>query len=69
MIHLTEDESNGCFYRFRPRNWGNLSAGTLEVLVVGTATSGPVTWAPVPDPSAASTLTRVKKGPLYNARR
>ncbi|MFV2102717.1 alkaline phosphatase PhoX [Micromonospora sp. LOL_024] len=58
VIYLTEDESNGCLYRFRPTTWGSLSSGTLEVLVAGTSTSGPVTWARVPDPSATSTLTR-----------
>ncbi len=58
VIYLTEDESNGCFYRFRPNSWGNLSAGTLEVLVAGSATSGPVTWARVPDPDGSPTVTR-----------
>ncbi|MFG3088029.1 alkaline phosphatase PhoX [Streptomyces antibioticus] len=57
VIYLTEDETNGCFYRFRPTTWGNLSSGTLEVLVAGGGTSGPVTWATVPDPTGA-TATR-----------
>jgi secreted PhoX family phosphatase len=57
VVYLTEDVSDGCFYRFRPTTWGDLSAGTLEVLVAGSATSGPVTWAKVPDPSGA-TATR-----------
>ncbi|MET9983865.1 alkaline phosphatase PhoX [Streptomyces rochei] len=56
-VYLTEDVSDGCFYRFRPTTWGDLSAGTLEVLVAGAGTSGPVTWAKVPDPSGA-TATR-----------
>ncbi|MEH0822266.1 MULTISPECIES: alkaline phosphatase PhoX [unclassified Micromonospora] len=58
VIYLTEDESSGCFYRFRPTVWGDLSAGTLEVLVAGTATSGPVSWARVPDPDGSPTYTR-----------
>ncbi|WP_431727688.1 alkaline phosphatase PhoX [Verrucosispora sp. TAA-831] len=58
VIYLTEDETDGCFYRFRPTTWGDLSAGTLEVLVAGSGTSGPVTWARVPDPAASTTLTR-----------
>ncbi|MFI2666793.1 alkaline phosphatase PhoX [Micromonospora carbonacea] len=58
VIYLTEDEPNGCFYRFRPAVWGDLSAGTLEVLVAGAATSGPVTWARVPDPDGSPTYTR-----------
>ncbi|GHB34185.1 hypothetical protein GCM10010377_26190 [Streptomyces viridiviolaceus] len=57
VVYLTEDVTDGCFYRFRPTTWGDLSSGTLEVLVAGTATSGPVTWARVPDPSGA-TATR-----------
>ncbi|MGW6921362.1 alkaline phosphatase PhoX [Streptomyces sp. NPDC054950] len=57
VLYLTEDVTDGCFYRFRPTSWGGLSSGTLEVLVAGTATSGPVTWSPVPDPTGA-TATR-----------
>jgi secreted PhoX family phosphatase len=57
VIYMTEDVSDGCFYRFRPTTWGNLSSGTLEVMVAGTGTSGPVTWARVPDPTGA-TATR-----------
>ncbi|MEV4663705.1 alkaline phosphatase PhoX [Micromonospora echinofusca] len=58
VVYLTEDETSGCFYRFRPTTWGDLSAGTLEVLVAGTGTSGPVSWARVPDPDGSPTLTR-----------
>lgn len=57
VVYLTEDVSDGCFYRFRPTTWGDLSSGTLEVLVAGSGTSGPVSWASVPDPSGA-TATR-----------
>ncbi|AJP01914.1 translocation protein TolB [Streptomyces cyaneogriseus subsp. noncyanogenus] len=58
VVYMTEDVTDGCFYRFRPTTWGDLSAGTLEVLVAGSgATSGPVTWARVPDPTGA-TATR-----------
>ncbi|MGW7466680.1 alkaline phosphatase PhoX [Streptomyces xantholiticus] len=58
VIYLTEDESNGCLYRFVPTTWGNLSSGTLQVLKAGTATSGSFTWANVPDPDGSPTLTR-----------
>ncbi|WP_055691738.1 alkaline phosphatase PhoX [Streptomyces prasinus] len=57
VVYLTEDVSDGCFYRFRPTTWGDLSSGTLEVLVAGSGTSGPVSWARVPDPSG-TTATR-----------
>ncbi|MEV0779490.1 alkaline phosphatase PhoX [Streptomyces sp. NPDC050433] len=58
VIYLTEDETNGCFYRFTPTTWGDLSTGTLEVLRAGTATSGSFTWATVPDPDGSPTQTR-----------
>ncbi|MEU5974156.1 alkaline phosphatase PhoX [Streptomyces sp. NPDC047315] len=57
-IYLTEDESNGCLYRFTPTTWGDLSAGKLQVLVAGSATSGSYRWADVPDPDGSPTATR-----------
>lgn len=57
-IYLTEDVSNGCFYRFVPTTWGNLASGTLQALVAGTATAGSFTWATVPDPDGSPTATR-----------
>jgi secreted PhoX family phosphatase len=56
VIYLTEDQPDGCFYRFTPRTWGDLSEGVLDVLV-GTGT-GPVTWQRVPNPSVWLTPTR-----------
>ncbi|KFU82947.1 protein of unknown function [Amycolatopsis lurida] len=58
VVYLTEDTSDGCFYRFVPTTWGNLSAGTLQVLKAGTGTSGSFTWANVPDPDGSPTATR-----------
>lgn len=58
VIYLTEDKSDGCFYRFVPTTWGNLSSGTLQVLRAGTATSGSFTWGTVPDPDGSPTATR-----------
>ncbi len=58
VIYLTEDETDGRFYRFVPTTWGNLSSGTLQVLVAGSATSGSFTWANVPDPDGSPTATR-----------
>ncbi|MGW0986628.1 alkaline phosphatase PhoX [Streptomyces sp. NPDC002486] len=57
-IYLTEDETNGRFYRFVPSAWGDLSSGTLQVMVAGSATSGSFTWADVPDPDGSPTATR-----------
>ncbi|MEV0827118.1 alkaline phosphatase PhoX [Nonomuraea rubra] len=48
VVYLTEDESDGCFYRFTPTTWGDLSSGRLEVLC-GDGT----VWREVPDPSPA----------------
>ncbi len=59
--YLTEDEPDGCFYRFvpdalGPHGFADLSAGQLEVAVVE---HGAVTWRPVPDPRfQSSTPTR-----------
>ncbi|MGQ0631165.1 MAG: alkaline phosphatase PhoX [Sporichthyaceae bacterium] len=56
-IYLTEDEDDGCFYRFVPTLWPLLDAGRLEVLCAE-ADTGPVTWEAVPDPMATTTPTR-----------
>jgi secreted PhoX family phosphatase len=58
VVYLSEDESDGCFYRFRYPTAGDLSSGTLEVAQVATPDGGAVTWLPVPDPTGASTRTR-----------
>lgn len=57
-VYLTEDESDGCLYRFLPDTWGDLSSGRLQVLRAGSATSGTYTWADVPDPDGSPTVTR-----------
>ncbi|MBB2912767.1 hypothetical protein FHS43_004062 [Streptosporangium becharense] len=56
VVYLTEDEPDGCFYRFRPAHWGDLTSGLLEVLCAdGT---GSVTWRRVPNPAALPVPTR-----------
>lgn len=55
-LYLTEDESDGGFYRFTPARYPNLDSGLLEVASVGAA--GRVTWTPVPDPAGISKPTR-----------
>jgi len=52
-VYLTEDEKDGCLYRFVPDKLGshgfpNLSAGTLEVAAV--KADGSVVWHALPDP-------------------
>ncbi|MEU5029242.1 alkaline phosphatase PhoX [Streptomyces milbemycinicus] len=68
VIYLTEDETDGCFYRFVPTTWGDLSSGTLQVLVAGTATSGSFSWRDVPDPDGSPTATRdqVSSAKIFN---
>lgn len=61
QLYLTEDQSDGRFYRFTPASDDNppdLTDGTLEVAEIQGGTEGPVVWHPVPDPSAANTPTR-----------
>lgn len=55
-IYLTEDEKDGCFYRFVPSSWPNLARGRLHVMRRGAA--GRVGWAAVPDPDGSPTPTR-----------
>ncbi len=62
VIYLTEDESNGCFYRFIPSTWGNLSSGTLQVAKGGSGTAVTLTWVNVPDPDGSPTATRSQVG-------
>ncbi len=57
QLYLTEDQGDGCLYRFTPDDYPDLSAGLLEVAVgpvdgEGRALPGAITWAEVPDPSA-----------------
>ncbi|MEU1802308.1 alkaline phosphatase PhoX [Streptomyces sp. NPDC019937] len=68
VIYLTEDETDGCFYRFIPTTWGNLASGQLQVLTAGTATSGSFSWANVPDPDGSPTATRdqVPSAKIFN---
>ncbi|MEM9101185.1 MAG: alkaline phosphatase PhoX [Pseudomonadota bacterium] len=49
-IYLTEDESDGCLYRFTPRNgFPDISEGDLEVAVVNDL--GQVDWVLLDDPT------------------
>lgn len=49
-IYMTEDRSDGAFYRFTPSAPQDLSSGLLEV-ATGPDPQGPVGWAPVPEPN------------------
>jgi hypothetical protein len=68
--YLTEDEHDGCFYRFRPTNADRPFAGTLEALrIQGAPTEETgeglergaaryVDWVTIDDPAAMTTATR-----------
>ena len=54
-LYLTEDEGDGCLYRFTPASYPDLSAGLLELAVGpvdanGAAVPGTLTWTEVPNP-------------------
>lgn len=46
VLYLSEDEPDGLLYRFRPRTWGDLSAGDLDALAVS-PDDGSTSWVPV----------------------
>ncbi len=56
QLYLTEDQFDGLLYRFTPDAYPDLSSGLLEAAVVADDRS--VSWAAVPDPSAAEANTR-----------
>lgn len=66
IVYLTEDRLDGCFYRFIPDAYGDLSSGRLQAAVVTEAgpdqmaVEGTVSWVDVPDPTAATDTTRVQ---------
>jgi hypothetical protein len=65
-LYLTEDQPDGCLYRFTPDGWGDLSSGLLEVArVTDDGSGGPggdVDWLELPNPDpgigAGETPTR-----------
>jgi len=57
-VYLTEDKSDGGFYRFTPARYPDLSLGRLEVALV--AGDGKVTFREVPDPAATDAPTRAQ---------
>ncbi|MDT0633468.1 alkaline phosphatase PhoX [Spectribacter hydrogenooxidans] len=67
QAYLTEDESDGGFYRFTPDNYPDLSSGLLEIAeVLGNdpATRRQVIWHEVPDPNPTLALTNELNGVL-----
>lgn len=61
-LYLTEDQTDGCLYRFTPDNYPDLSAGKLEAARVVDGEYGKVEWLEIKDPSAATNPTRNQTG-------
>jgi secreted PhoX family phosphatase len=55
VVYLTEDASDGGFYRFTPSTWGDLSAGRLQIM---TEVGGVLGWADITNPGAILQPTR-----------
>src|SRR5690606_23523386 len=62
ILYMTEDRSDGRFYRYVPsevvEGVSDLTAGTLEVLRIESGAAGAVAWETVPDPAATDDATR-----------
>ena len=61
-LYLTEDQTDGCLYRFTPDKYPDLSAGKLEAARVVDGEQGKVEWLEIKDPSAAANPTRDQTG-------
>ena len=57
-LYLTEDDKDGCLYRFTPYAYPKLDAGKLEALRVVDGKSGKIEWLEIEDPSAEKIPTR-----------
>ena len=57
-LYLTEDQADGCLYRFTPFNYPDLTEGKLEAARVVNGKTGKVEWLKVNDPLAGKTETR-----------
>ena len=55
FCYMTEDVKDGCLYRFKPDNKGDLSSGILEVAI---ANKNILLWKKIEDPSAKIGPTR-----------
>ena len=64
QLYLTEDATDGRFYRFTPRAYPDLSAGLLEVLFVDPA--GQVTWQPATNPGQPQSRNRLPGSAVFS---
>lgn len=73
QLYLTEDETDGCLYRYTARSFNaeghpNLEDGYLEVAEVINGQIGALRWHPLPDPLATTIPTRkqIKESARFN---
>ncbi len=73
QLYLTEDETDGCLYRYtantyNAKGYPNLDDGYLEVAEIISGRTGKLRWHVLPDPLANSTSTRnqIKKCTHFN---
>jgi hypothetical protein len=57
-LYLTEDQVDGCLYRFTPFNYPDLATGKLEAARVTGGDTGKIEWQEIRDPLAQRTATR-----------
>jgi len=57
-LYLTEDQGDGCLYRFTPFSYPDLTAGKLEAARIISGKTGKVEWLEIKDPLASRTETR-----------
>jgi secreted PhoX family phosphatase len=57
QLYLTEDETDGRFYRFTPDAYPELTSGRLDVMVV--SGSGRVSWVPAKNPQLPQSQNRI----------
>ena len=66
-LYLTEDQSNGRFYRFVPNKYPDLSAGRLQAAKLTPTSTSPVdprwqvTWATIPNPNVLPGTTPTRQ--------
>jgi secreted PhoX family phosphatase len=64
QLYLTEDATDGRFYRFTPAAYPDLTAGVLEVLFVDA--KGAVTWKPAANPGQPQSRNRLEGSAVFS---
>ena len=64
QLYLTEDATDGRFYRFTPTAYPSLDAGRLDVMFV--SASGAVTWKPALNPTQPQAQNRLEGSAVFS---